>query len=94
MHSHENDAWNSSKSFSVTSLRFPRGTVGVTGPSYSTKVEIEDDGCINIENVYLYISYNSICNSTPYFSRSLSLKCCNARDNAATVAGVVGDENV
>jgi hypothetical protein len=38
----QNEAWNSSKSFSVTSLRFPRGTVGVLGPSYSTKVEIED----------------------------------------------------
>ena len=39
----QNDAWNSSKSFSVRSLRFPRGTVGVIGPSSSMKAEIEDD---------------------------------------------------
>ena len=52
------DAWNSSKSFSVTSLRFPRGTVGVLGPSYSTKVEIEDETdtgnwYINIDEYYV-----------------------------------------
>lgn len=39
----QNDAWNSSKSFSVRSLRFPRGTVGVLGPSSSMKAEIEDE---------------------------------------------------
>ena len=39
----QNEARNSSKSFSVISLRFPRGTVGVLGLSSSIKAEIEDE---------------------------------------------------
>jgi hypothetical protein len=38
----ENECTNSSKSFSVTSLRFPRGAWGVMGSSSSIVADIED----------------------------------------------------
>ena len=38
----ENERTNSSKSFSVKSLRFPRGALGVVGSSSSIFADIED----------------------------------------------------
>ena len=38
----ENECTNSSKSFSVTSLRFPRAAWGVMGSSSSIVADIED----------------------------------------------------
>jgi hypothetical protein len=54
----EKERTNSSKSFSVKSLRFPRGTLGVLRSSYSITEEIEDawDTGKVIESVINYVN--------------------------------------
>jgi len=54
----ENDRVNSSKSFSVMSLRFPRGTLGVKRSCSSSSIvaEVEDE-CSLLERVIFWRLY-------------------------------------
>lgn len=81
----ENECLNSSKSFSVRSLRLPRGTLGVVRSSSSIVAELEDVcSCILVSiiyyntNKYIYI----VTTSSSYFS-------CIFSRNAAIAALIV-----
>ena len=81
----ENECLNSSKSFSVKSLRLPRGTLGVARSSSSIVAELEDVcSCILVSiiyyntNKYIYI----VTTSSSYFS-------CIFSRNAAIAALIV-----
>ena len=86
----ENECLNSSKSFSVRSLRLPRGTLGVVRSSSSIVAELEDVcSCILVSiiyyntNKYIYI----VTTSSSYFS-------CIFSRNAAIAALIVASVSV
>lgn len=86
----ENECLNSSKSFSVKSLRLPRGTLGVARSSSSIVAELEDVcSCILVSiiyyntNKYIYI----VTTSSSYFS-------CIFSRNAAIAALIVASVSV
>jgi hypothetical protein len=72
----ENERTNSSKSFSVRSLRLPRGTLGVDMSSSSIVAELEDVCRVELVNIiYKYkYTYNKI-NIFIYLLHLLGIYC-------------------